>query len=473
MPHARIAHSTRRHVAIHIPLVILFCFAGSAAFAQTETVLYNFQPTNDVLQPFSSLAADTAGNLYGVAISGGSGCTAANCGGVFRLSPPSAPGGAWTETVLYNFGSNPNDGVAPRGGLVFDKQGNLYGTTTGGGTGGYGTVFELSPPSTPTGSWTESILHNYKLGTNDGNSPVSGLVFDANGNLYGTTTSGGAGYCDGYPGGCGTAFELSPPAKKGGAWRRTIIHGFGSGTDGSYPWAPLIVGAGGILYGTTAGGGLFNCSLDGMDDGCGVVFQLTPPSTTGGRWTESYYLLPSSQVGIFFFGALVQGRNGALYAPTYAGGSGQQNCQDQLGFPIGCGGILELVPPAPGNTKWHVSTIYSFTGLGDGALPFASLTADSSGNLYGTTGAGGGLGNCRGAYITYAAGCGTVFKLSPPTSVGGSWTETTLHDFSGGSDGQEPWASLLLNHGVLYGSTPWGGYNNGFSGLGTIYSVVP
>ncbi|MGD0567477.1 MAG: choice-of-anchor tandem repeat GloVer-containing protein [Candidatus Sulfotelmatobacter sp.] len=472
MPHSTIARSTHRPLAIGIAATALLCLATVSASAQTETVLYSFQPTNDISSSYSSLVSDSVGNLYGTALSGGSGCAQSNCGGVFRLSPPTAPGGSWTETILYNFGSILNDGVAPRGALAVDQHGNLYGITSGGGTYGYGTVFELSPPANPTGAWTESILYNFKLGTADGSSPVGGVAIDANGNLFGTTTSGGPGYCYGYPGACGTAFELSPPPKKGAPWKRTIIHAFGSGSDGSYPWSAPVVGAGGVLYGTTAGGGIFSCGLDGEPQGCGVVYQLTPPASAGEKWTESIYRLPSELAGAMFLGGVVQGRKGFLYASIYAGGPGE-NCLDTTSFPIGCGGILELAPPAPGNSKWHVSTIYTFTGLTDGAFPLASLTIDSSGNLYGTTGSGGGLGNCTGAVFAYATGCGTVFKLTRPSSPGGPWTETTLHDFSGGSDGLQPWGTLLLSGGVLYGTTPWGGYNNGINGLGTVYSVVP
>src|SRR5271169_656842 len=473
MQHFAVVPATRRYLATCASTFIL-CLTVGSAFAQTETILYNFQSANDVSSPYSSaLVTDSAGNLYGTAIYGGTGCALSNCGGgVFRLSPPSAPGGSWTESVIYTFGSSPNDGLSPRGALARDEHGHLYGTTNGGGTYGYGTVFQLSPPANPAAPWTESILHNFKLGTSDGNGPIGGVVLDSKGNLYGTTNSGGAGYCYGYPGGCGTAFELSPPPKKGAPWKRTIVHGFGSGYDGSYPWSSLVVGAGGVLYGTTLGGGIFSCSVDGNSDGCGAVFQLTPPATAREKWTEAVYDVPSELVGAYFLGGAVQGRNGALYAPIYAGGPGQ-NCMDASGFSVGCGGILELAPPDPGTSRWHVNTIYTFTGLGDGAFPLASLATDNAGNLYGTTGAGGGLGNCTGAVFAFASGCGTVFKLSPPTAAGGPWTETVLHSFSGGNDGQEPWGTLLLNGGVLYGTTVFGGTNNGLDGLGTVYRIVP
>jgi uncharacterized repeat protein (TIGR03803 family) len=466
MPHSTIIRRTRSVVS-----AVTILFLATLVSAQTETVLYSFQPTNDITNPYSSLIADSAGNLYGTATSAGSGCAQDNCGGVFRLSPPSEPGGQWTETVIHNFSSSPNDGAIPHGVLARDRRGNLYGTTLGGGTYDYGTVFQLSPPTSPTAPWTETILYNFNLGISTGASPSGGVVIDANGNLYGTTEGGGAGYCYGYPGACGTAFELSPPPIKGAPWKHTIIHGFGSGYDGAYPQSQLFMGPGGVLYGTTLGGGIFDCG-GGEPQGCGGVFQLTPPASAGAKWTEAFYNLPNQSVGEFFFGGVVQGRNGALYAPIYAGGPGQ-NCTDVDGFSIGCGGILELAPPAPGSSKWHVNTIYTFTGLGDGALLLGSLTSDDAGNLYGTTGSGGGLGNCAGSVFVYSSGCGTVFKLSPPSSAGAAWTETVLHSFSATPDGEQPWGTLLLNNGTLYGTTAFGGYDNGFSGLGTVFSVVP
>jgi|HubBroStandDraft_6_1064221.scaffolds.fasta_scaffold00022_4 uncharacterized repeat protein (TIGR03803 family) len=473
MPQLR-STRTRRPLATSIAFATLLCLATVSASAQTETVLYNFQPANDVITPLSSLVADHEGNLYGTGSEGAGLCPGpTTCvGGVFRLSPPTTAGGSWTETVLYSFGSHPNDGQYPAAGLIFDQQGNLYGTTASGGAATWGTVFELSPPSTAGGPWTESILYNFTGGTSDGAVPLASLVFDKQGNLYGTTKSGGSGECYGFPGSCGTIFQLSPPSTKGGVWRHRIIHNFGFGADGSYPTAPLIVGEGGALLGTTSGGGFYNCPMDGLDEGCGVVFQLTPPATAGAAWTEELYRIPSQLAAAFAYGGVVQGHNGRLYAATSNGGTGQQ-CLDGNEIPVGCGVIFELALPTPGNHTWHVIPIYNFTGLADGAFPLTALVLDKSGNLYGTAAAGGGLGACSGAVLSYAQGCGTVFRLTPPASSGGAWTETTLHAFTGRSDGALPRGTLILNGGAIYGTTFYGGYNNGFNGLGTIFKVIP
>jgi uncharacterized repeat protein (TIGR03803 family) len=181
---------------------------------------------------------------------------------VFELTP--AAGGGWTEKVLHNFNENGTDGALPRAPLIFDAAGNLYGTTEYGGTyydSDLGTVFELTP--TAGGGWTETVLHNFN-GT-DGEFPYSSLIFDGAGNLYGTTSAGGtySSCLSGYY--CGTVFELTPAA--GGGWTETVLHSFGNGTDGYSPSAGLIFDAAGNLYGTTPHGGTYEG---------GTVFEVTP-----------------------------------------------------------------------------------------------------------------------------------------------------------------------------------------------------
>lgn len=467
----------RRLFAMPTVVVILIWLTSALAFTQSETVLYTFQLGTDATSPQSSLVADGKGNLYGAGDTGGSGsCNGivGNCGAIFRLSPPTASGGSWTEAVIYNFGSNANDGYFPADGLIFDQQGNLYGTTVLGGSGtcagGCGTVFELSPPSTSGGPWTETILHNFHGGAGDGANPFARLVFDAQGNLYGTTKGGGSGFCSGYPGLCGTVFRLSPPVRKGGSWKNRILHSFGNGYDGISPVSPLLVDDAGVLLGTTSQGGAQACGSGGFQNGCGVVFQLTPPPTASGQWTEILYKIPSQQRGAFIYGGLARAHNGKLYAAAVAGGTGQ--CMDELGFTVGCGVVFELTPPAPGSHNWHASTIYNFTGLGDGAEPMSSLVVDKSGNIYGSAVAGGGLGVCPPGII-HVRTCGTVFRLTPPTSSGGAWTETTVHAFAGGTDGAMPYGSVILDKDVIYGTTFGGGGCNNFGGCGTVFEIFP
>ena len=169
-----------------------------------------------------------------------------------------------------------------------DAKGNLYGTTIDGGAygesdggWGHGTVFELSPPATAGGKWTETVLHSFGATCNDGVWPYAGLIMDAKGNLYGTTWAGGGQYY-----GDGTAFELSPPTKKDGPWTETLLHEFGA--TSTSPWelqGGLIMDAKGNLYGTTYRGGAYDES-DGLG-GDGTVFELSPPATAGGKWTRT------------------------------------------------------------------------------------------------------------------------------------------------------------------------------------------
>ena len=176
-----------------------------------------------------------------------------------------AASAVWTEKVLHSFG-NGTDGVSPQAGLISDAAGNLYGTNSSGGTYTYyGTVFELTP--TAGGGWTEQVLHSFDNNGTDGFYPEASLIFDAAGNLYGTTQAGGTSTCDG---GCGTVFELRPTV--GGGWTEQVLHSFGSGGDGAFPLAGLIFDRVGNLYGTTGGGGANQCA----GSSCGTVFELTP-----------------------------------------------------------------------------------------------------------------------------------------------------------------------------------------------------
>ena len=242
----------------------MFKLTPTVGGAWTETVLYNFGNGTDGYAPSGGLIRDAAGNLYGTTEFGGTNhCFIGQdrgCGTVFELTPTA--GGEWTETVLHNFGSG-TDGFTPVAGLIFDAAGNLYGTTGDGGNYGYGTVFELTP--TNGGSWTETVLYSFNLQGSGGYGPgVGPLVFDAAGSLYGTAFYGGA-----YPG--GTAFKLTPTV--GGDWTETVLYSFGNGTDGSGPFAAgLIFDAAGNLYGTTWYGGTHQCG----QYGCGTVFELTP-----------------------------------------------------------------------------------------------------------------------------------------------------------------------------------------------------
>jgi uncharacterized repeat protein (TIGR03803 family) len=217
----------------------------------SEQVLWSFGSTGDGTFPQCTPVFDKAGNLYGTTESG----NGSSAGGiVFELSPGAS---GWTEKIIFQFDVDDNSetGVSPQAGVVFDANGNLYGTTGYGGPNFRGDVFELSPSE--GGSWTETILHTFGYG--DGNTPFAGVILDAAGNVYGTTASGGKA-------GAGTVYELSPAA--GGLWTETILHDFQDNFfDGYSPETSLVMDSHGNLYGTTQDGGSGNG---------GTVFEITP-----------------------------------------------------------------------------------------------------------------------------------------------------------------------------------------------------
>jgi len=246
----------------------------------SETTLYSFPLIKDGNHP-GDLVFDSNGNLFGINSGDSVTCTPKfpfSCGTVFELL---AKSGGWEYQAIHAF-QGFNDASYPDfSQLIFDQSGNLYGTTAGtSGTGDVnyqdpeGTVFELTPPVTKGGSWTETFLHHFpRPGGIDGSFPIHGLVFDTSGNAFGVTFYGAGNtktLCVGR--GCGIAFELKPPIKKGGVWEEVRLHDFTTGSDGANPSAGLLLGAGGAIFGTTAfGGGSSACQ-----DGCGTVFEFVP-----------------------------------------------------------------------------------------------------------------------------------------------------------------------------------------------------
>jgi hypothetical protein len=369
----------------------------------TETVLYSFQAGTDGYGPLGGVIFDQAGNLYGTTTSGGENPGCLNCGTVFELTPPASAGGVWTETVLYRFGSNSNDGADPMGSLVFDKAGNLYGTTFIDGSGTSGTGFQLSPPSSPGSAWTETVIYNF-TGGKDGALPEIGLIIDNAGVLYGTTSSGGRYLsCNALGGGCGTVFKLVPPAMPGGAWSEHVLYAFGGqADDGRSPAGSLVFDVAGNLYSTTSDGGIYDC---GHQSHCGTVFELTPPASGKGAWTETIiYNFKGGNDGSYPQNNVTFDSQGALYGTTGSGGGGDGGGA----CPGYCGTVFKLVPPAISGGTWTEQLLHRF-GIqpGDGIAPsFAGLLRVGD-TFYGTTGYGGGVTS------TCSIGCGTVFKLVP------------------------------------------------------------
>jgi uncharacterized repeat protein (TIGR03803 family) len=405
-----------------LSVVVTVCLIASltTAYAATEKVLHTFNIT-DGEYPYNGVVFDKAGNLYGTTFYGGStDCDGGGCGVVFKLTP--ASNGEWTESAIYTF-TGEADGSHPYSQLIFDKAGNLYGTTYGnyeGGGTGSGTAYRLSPNK--DGSWSFLLLHTFGQGE-DGMQPTGPLGLDVSGNLFGETFVGGTANL-------GTVFELSPGS--GSTWKESVLHSFAGGKDGQYPSAGVVV-YGGNVFGTTESGGI-NCG----GFGCGVVFEFSP--TTSGGWKESF---PHRFTGSTFGGnlpyALTVDSDGGLYGSASGGNS---VCEG------GCGLVYRMAEKS--NGVWTFTALHYFNG-GNGQGPGALLFG-SNGKAYGETG-GGGLGS------------GVVFELDPSAS----WAETVLYDFNGGSDGGQPISPLIFdNAGNLYGTGIRGG-----DGVGVVFEVIP
>jgi uncharacterized repeat protein (TIGR03803 family) len=424
-----------------VVIVLLASALGAWAGSMYKT-LYKFKGGTDGNGPFGGLIFDAAGNLYGTTLEGG----ANGAGAIFKLTPNSK--GSWTESVLYSFCSlaDCSDGYLPRGNLIFDGAGSLYGTTVAGGASGAqsgGTVFKLTANS--DGTWTESVLYSFCLGCDDGYSPVDGVIFDQTGNLYGTTAAGGRNkscYL-----GCGVVFELKPNVN--GSWTESVLHSF-SGRDGQTPRGPLIFDQSGNLYGTTNYGGDLRCSSYG---GCGVVFQLT--LNTSGSWREHVLHVFRGHDGFTPVNGITFDTAGNLYGATESGG-GNSGCYDDLG----CGVVFQLILRA--NGSWKERVLHRFTGGKDGGNPGAALILDGAGNIYGTTVAGGSL-NCSGL----SSGCGLVFTLAP--NANGAWKETVLHAFHD-HPGTNPQSGVVFDAaGTLYGTTA----GDGKTSFGSVFEITP
>ncbi len=411
--------------------------AADSGAATSAQVLARFHGKSGGQNPYGNVIADSAGNLYGTTEYGG---VVGYYGTVFELVAPTTAGGAWKEKTLYSF-ANTGDGARPTDGLIFDSHGNLYGTTSDSNAGGYGEIFELSPPTTQGGAWTETVLYHFQ-GLTDGAYPVGGLISDESGNFYGATAY--------------SVFELSPPAEAGGAWTFTLLHEFTGGkTDGNSAHDGLVRDQSGNLYGTTLWGG-YEGNANCGSIGCGTVFEVSPPSVAGAAWSEQIlYFFGKGHDGFDPEGGLTLDAAGNLYGTTYSGGT------------PGGGTVFMLSPPSQAGGAWTEEIIHSFAySLADGAAPVATMIMDKAGNLYGTTLFGG--DPC--VYNTVAYGCGTVFELSP-TAGGTGWTETILYLFPRvWNDPRQPASSLFMDgHGNLYGTSTEGGGHDEF---GTVFELV-
>jgi uncharacterized repeat protein (TIGR03803 family) len=322
----------------------------------TESILYNFSGGSDGSQPYGGLIFDSAGNLYGTTYQGG----ASNAGTVYELSP--GKGGAWTETVIYSFAGGA-DGMGPQSDLNFDQAGNIYGTTTGGGSPGNGIVFQLTPGQ--GGSWTETVLHRFM--TNEGTSPRAAVIFDNNGSLYGTLANDGTF-------GAGAVFRLEPT--NGGAWSEETLYTFTGGTDGFGPLCRLVLFRG-KLYGTAVVGG---------GSGVGTVFELSPPANHQGAWTlHVLHTFACGSDGCFPWAGLTMDSKGTFYGTTQFGG-----------LPSNGGTVFALKQEGG---IWFEGVVFSFR-LSNDQLAAGAVLLGKGDTLYGTT-------------IGSGMNAGAVFKIQP------------------------------------------------------------
>jgi len=419
---------------------LLMCILAAAAMAPaqaqtaTESVLHNFASNLPAgWAPWATPIRDSAGNLYGTTIGGGTG----GHGVVYKVDT------AGHETILHSF-TGGTDGGTPYGGVIRDSDGNLYGTAYGGGTAGAGVVYKLNPAG------QEAVLYNFTGGA-DGGFPYAGVIRDSAGNLYGTASSGGSGFLQS---GYGVVYKLSA------AGQQTVLYTFTGGFDGGSPFAGVIADGAGNLYGTAGYGGT---------EGKGVVYKLT----AAGQESVLYSFTGGADGG--YPNSVIRDSSGNLYGTTYGGGN-------LAGFGV----VYEL------NTAGHQTVLYSFTGGADGGSPESGVIRDASGNLYGTTHGGGAssagvvyklagsqetvlysftgaadgsepiagvildsAGNLYGA--TYGGGvarAGVVYKLDA------AGQETVLYGFAGAAGGTSPDALERDSAGNFYGTAFSGGAAN-------------
>jgi uncharacterized repeat protein (TIGR03803 family) len=376
-----------------------------AAHAQSYRVLHTFSNGQDGGSPYAGLTMDK-GNLYGTTLIGGAGY-----GTVFKMTHK---GSGWTFDPLYSFAGG-NDGFEPAARVIFGPNGTLYGTTMGGGGGqSQGIVFNLKPsPRACVAAlcpWGETVLYRFNVPANGSAPGYADVIFDPAGNLYGTTTAGGANSE-------GVVYELTPSGTESPIYSLTD-------SSGAFPYSGVIFDQSGNLYGTAIRGG---------GAGLGAAYELTP---SGSGWMENTIYSVQGAAGQFPYGGLISDRSGNLYGTTNAGGKGG-------------GAVFELTPS---NGKWAPTVLYSFSNGNSG--PYSGVTIDALGNLYGTT------------YADGAHGKGSVFKL---TLSNGTWSEQDLYSFTGGSDGANPIGGVVLDaSGNLYGTASGGG-----SGSGVVWEIAP
>ena len=397
---------------------MLFVLLSSALAGAKFKVLHSFASGSDGAYPIAPPVFDRLGNLYGTTEQGGSG-TGCNigCGTVYELVPH---GTQWSERVLSSFSTT--GGFNPFGALIVASNGDLYGVDSIGGdpSCSCGDIYQLARVS---GVWTRTTIHTFlsnRNGNSDGGYPGEGLLIDSAGSLYGVAAQGGTyGY--------GVVFKFAPNGD--GTWTESIIYNFTNSRDGYAPYAPLVMDAAGNLYGTAQIGGIY---------GAGTVFKL---ALSNGTWTEStlFAFTGGDGGGNPNFGVVLD-HAGNLYGAADTGGGN-------------FAGVIFKLTPTTG--YWNYVLVHTFSGGSDGGSPSSTVTIDANGNLYGTT--------LYGGLYQY----GTVYKIS---NVNGKWQETVLHSFTGGNDGWQPYGGAVVDSsGNVYGAATQGGRY----GFGVTFEITP
>ena len=387
---------------------LLSMAASAALLAQPPAPIFK-----TILQSDVAIVGELNGTFYGCADCGLS-------GQIVSLTPPAAPDGTWTETLLYQFDFMTNgETIANVSSLIMTKGPDglpvFYGLTTAGGALNLGAFFSLTPPASPGGSWTETDLYSFAgVADMDYQSNPGYLALGADGVFYGVTegVEQGPGPSTGNP---STVFSLTPPASPGGAWTETVLYTFASQYGD-----PL----GGILLAKEPGG---RPMIYGVNTGLGTVYELAPPAAPGDAWTQTVIYA----AGGYPSGPLAMSADGILYGTTALGGL------------MGSGSVYSLTPPAQSGSPWTGKVIYNLP-IGDiGESPLTGVVIGTGGVLYGTTSQG--FGGYPG---------GAVFSLTPPAAPGKRWTSTVLHTFSRAepTNGVYPGALIAIG-GVLFGNT--------------------
>ena len=429
-----------------LALTLLLVLTTLAAQAQTYTVVHSFTGGADGSTPRSGVTPDGAGNYYGTTANGGfqgQNCGQQGCGTVYKLTKKN---GAWVLTNLYSFKGG-SDGAWPTARVVFGSDGAVYGTTFSGNgnsctNNGCGTVFRLTPPVSPCHAvscpWTETIL--YRFSGPDGQLPGGELIFDHSGNIYGTTVAGGSGEW-------GAVYKLT---HANGHWTESVLYNFTGQDDGGTPSGGVIFDNAGNLWGTTSSGG-WNSLPDFY--GPGVLYELTP---NGSGWTDHtiYKFTDSSGDAGIPVASLVLASDGTMYGTSSMGGSGL--CTYNTYYQ-GCGTVFTVAQQSVAPLFFNFPVASETPGMSG---PTASVTLDSQRNVYGTA---------------FAAGqfdAGSVFKLTFP-----NYGYSSLHDFTGHSDGGYPSSNVVIDSsGNMFGTGMAGGNSTICTmqgGCGVIWQITP